>query len=161
MARFKSLFLQDVIHQRFTFESRRCFKRAANAIPQREVLAVVVIVIQMVIGVVCRAIDERSENGRYPVVTVVDTDGPHVHQEEQHQVHVFIEREHERVEVVRDALKEPVYWVEGVADERGGDLPDVVHLVDASVEKAMVHGSMDPVNGAIGEEDKTNDVSDI
>ena len=54
----------------------------------------------MVIGVVCRAIDERSENGRYPVVTVVDTDGPHVHQEEQHQVGVLVEREDEWVHVI-------------------------------------------------------------
>ena len=53
----------------------------ADAIPQREELAVVAIEEEMVVGVVSRPIDVGSQTLGDPVVPVMYKDGPQVHEE--------------------------------------------------------------------------------
>lgn len=100
--------------------------RAPQTVPQREVLAVVVLKEEVVVGVVGGAVDDAGQSGRHAVVAVVDGNGPDVDKNIEEQVENLVEGEEEGVEVVREALQEAVHRVEGVAGEGGGDLPDVV-----------------------------------
>lgn len=46
--------------------------RAPQTVPQREVLAVVVLKEEVVVGVVGGAVDDAGQSGRHTVVAVVD-----------------------------------------------------------------------------------------
>lgn len=102
---------------------------APQAVPQRKVLAVVVVEEKVVVGVMRRAIDETRHGTGDAVVAVVDGDGPDVDEDVEDQVQHLVEREEERVDVVGEPLHEAVHRVEGVAGEWRGDLPHVVWLV--------------------------------
>lgn len=103
---------------------------APETVPQREVLSVVVIEEEVVVSVVGRAIDEVYEVFGDTVVSVVDGDGPDVDKDIQDQVEQLVEREEEGVDVVGHALQEAVHRMKCMAGERGGNLPDVVGLVE-------------------------------
>lgn len=103
---------------------------AAHAVPQREVLAVVVVEEQVVVGVVGGAVDDAGQGVGHAVVAVVDGDGPDVDEDVERQVEQLVQREQEGVDVVGQALQEAVHRVEGVAGERRRDLPHVVRLVE-------------------------------
>ena len=111
---------------------------ARKSVPEGEVLTVVVVVVQMVVRVVSRTIDVGSEKRWYPVVAVVDADGPEVYQEEQDQEDVFVDRKKVGIDVVGHALQETVQWMEGVAGKGAGDLPGVVLLVEVTVDQTMM-----------------------
>lgn len=103
--------------------------RAPQAVPQREVLAVVVVKEEVVVGVVGGAVDDAGQSGGHAVVAVVDRNGPDVDENVEEQVEELVEGEEEGVEVVGEALQEAVHWMEGVAGEGGGDLPNMVWFV--------------------------------
>lgn len=103
---------------------------AAHAVPQREVLAVVVVEEEVVVGVVGRAVDDAGQRVGHAVVAVVDGDGPDVDKDVEGQVEHLVQREEEGVDVVGEPLQEAVHRVEGVAGEGRWDLPHVVGLVE-------------------------------
>lgn len=113
--------------------------RAPQPVPEREVLAVVVVEEEVVVGVVGGAVDDAGQGGGDAVVAVVDGDGPDVDEDVEEQVQELVEGEEEGVEVVGEALQEAVQRVEGVAGEGGGDLPDVVRLVEQLVDTTNTH----------------------
>lgn len=96
---------------------------APQAVPQSEVLAVVVVEEDVVVGVVGRAVDDAGQAAGDAVVAVVDGDGPDVDKNVKTQVEQLVQGEEEGVDVVREALHEAVDRVEGVAGEGRGDLP--------------------------------------
>lgn len=103
---------------------------AAQTVPQCEVLAVVVVEEEVVVGVVGRAVDDAGQRVGHPVVAVVDGDGPDVDEDIECQVEHLVQREEEGVDVVGEPLHEAVHWVEGVAGKGRWDLPHVVGLVE-------------------------------
>lgn len=103
---------------------------AAQSVPQREVLAVVVVEEEVVVGVVGRAVDDADQRAGHPVVAVVDGDGPDVDEDVEGQVEHLVQWEEEGVDVVGEPLHEAVHRVEGVAGKGRWDLPHVVGLVE-------------------------------
>lgn len=122
--------LTDHLQRTLPHQRRRVPVGAAQAVPQGEVLPVVVVEEEVVVGVVGGAVDDAGERVGDAVVAVVDGDGPDVDEDVEEQVEDFVEGEEEGVDVVGEALQEAVHRVEGVAGERGGDLPDVVRFVE-------------------------------
>lgn len=113
----------DQIVGTFPHQSWRVPVGASQAVPQREILAVVVVEEEVVIGVVSGAIDDAGQASRDAVVAIVDGDGPDVDEHIEGQVEQLVEREKEGVDVVRQPLHEAVHWVKGVARKGSGDLP--------------------------------------
>lgn len=126
-----SLFLKfpDLIMGTLAHQSRRVSVGAPQAVPQCEVLAVVVVEEEVVVGVVGRAVDDVRQAGGDAIVAVVNGDGPDVDEDVQGQVEHLVEGEEEGVDVVWEPLQEAVHRMEGVAGEGGGDLPHVVWFV--------------------------------
>lgn len=124
---------------------------APQAVPQSEILAVVVVKEQVVVGVVGRAVDHVGEGGGDAVVAIVDGDGPDVDENIEDQVEHLVEWKEEGVDVVREALHEAIHWVEGVAGEGSGDLPDVVRFVEQLINKFMVENAVNPVDAHVSE----------
>lgn len=124
---------------------------APQAVPQSEVLSVVVVEEEVMVGVVCGAVNDAGQAAGDAVVSVVDRDGPDVDKDVEGQVEHLVEGEEERVDVVRETLHEAVHWMESVAGERGGDLPQVVWFVEKLVYKLMMQKPMDPVDTHVGE----------
>lgn len=110
-------------------QSRRVPVGASQAVPQREVLAVIVLEEEVVVRVVSRAVDGTRQSAGDAVVAVVDRDGPDVDENVEGQVEHLVEGEEEGVDVVREALHEAVDRVKGVAGKGTGDLPEVVRFV--------------------------------
>lgn len=104
-------------------QGRRVPVGASHAVPQREVLAVVVVKEEVVVGVVSWAVDNTRQSAGDPVVTVVDRDGPDVDENVEGQVEHLVEGKQEGVDVVWEPLHEAVYWVKGMASKGCGDLP--------------------------------------
>ena len=73
---------------------------ASDAIPQGEVLSIVVVEEEMVVCVVRRAIDDFFQHAWDPVVPVVNGDGPYVNKDIEDQVEHLVQGEEERVDVV-------------------------------------------------------------
>lgn len=106
------------------------FVGAADLVPEGEVLPVVVVEVEVVVGVVGRAVDDVPQQAGHAVVAVVDGDGPDVDEDVEAQVGDLVQGEEEGVDVVGQALHEAVHGVEGVAGEGRRDLPEVVGLVE-------------------------------
>lgn len=111
-------------------QGRRVSVGTAQTVPQRKVLAVVVVEEEVVVSVVGRAVDDAGQLVRHSVVAVVNGDGPDVDEDVEGQVEHLVQREEERVDVVWQPLHEAVHRVEGVAGKRRCDLPHVVGLVE-------------------------------
>lgn len=102
---------------------------ASQAVPQCEVLAVVVVKEEVVVSVVSWAVNDSCQSAGDTVVGVVDGDGPDVDENIQDQVEHFVEWEKEGVDVVWDSLHEAIYRMKGMTGKRRGDLPYVVWFV--------------------------------
>lgn len=102
---------------------------APQAVPQGEILTVVVVEEEVVVGVVGRAIDDADQSSGDAIVAVVDGDGPDVNENVKSQVEHLVEGEEEGVDVVGQSLQEAVHRMESVAGKGSGDLPDVVWFV--------------------------------
>lgn len=127
---FLSEFAQVIVGAS-ALKGRGALVRTPNLVPEGEVLPVVVVEVQVVVGVVGRAVDDVPQQPRHAVIAVVDGDGPDVDEDVEAQVGDFVQGEQEGVDVVGQALHEAIHGVEGVAGEGRGDLPQVVGLVEA------------------------------
>lgn len=94
----------DLVLWTFTHQGRWVPVRAPQTVPQCEVLAIVVLKEQVVVGVVGGAIDDTGQSGGHAVVAIVDWNGPDVDKNVEGQVQNLMEGEEEWVEVVREAL---------------------------------------------------------
>ena len=117
-------------------------------------MAIVVVVIQVMVHVVSRAVHERLQRAGHAKVSVVDGNGPDVDGNVEQQVGELVHGEEEHVDVVGGALQEAVNGVEGMGGEGRGHLPDVVGLVDVLVDEAVVQPAVDPVDQAVREQDE-------
>jgi len=129
-------------------------ERAAETIPQSEVLAVVARVEQMVIRVVRCAIDYWLQQSRYLEVAVVDRHRPDVDSHVQRQVQHLVQREHEHVDVIRYALHETIDGVKRMAGVRRRHFPRMMRLVYGRIDQTMMKTTMNPVDEAVCEEDE-------
>ncbi len=105
----------------------------------------------MVHRVACRAIDDGRVGD---VLTVVDEDSPEVDEDEQGDIGDFLERKEERIDVVREGLREAVEGVKGVRGKGRGHDPLVMRFVEALVNRGVVEGAVNPVNAEVGKEDE-------
>lgn len=115
----------------FAFKGSGALVGSTNLVPQGEVLPVVVVKVEVVVGVVGRAVDDVPKQSGDAIVTVVDGDGPDVDEDVEAQVGDFVQGEEEGVDVVGQALHEAIHGVEGMAGEGRCDLPEVVGFVEA------------------------------
>lgn len=104
---------------------------STNLVPEGEVLPVVVVKVEVVVGVVGRAVDDVPQQLGDAIVAVMDGDGPDVDEDVEAQVGDFVQGEEEGVDVVGQALHEAIHGVEGMAGEGRRDLPEVVGFVEA------------------------------
>lgn len=88
---------------------------------------------------------------RAGVVRHTDQHGPDVDEHEQREVRGLMQREQEREDVIRNALRVAIERVESVARERGRHDPLVVRLVQATVQNRMMQRAVDPVDKEVGE----------
>lgn len=113
----------------FAHQSRRVSVGASQAVPQCEVLAVIVVEEEVMVSVVCWAINDADQGAGNSVVAIMYRDSPDVDENIETQVQHLVEREEEGVDVVREPLQESVHWVEGVARKGSWDFPYVVRFV--------------------------------
>lgn len=99
---------------------------STHAVPERRVLAVVVVKVEMVHGVACSAVDDGAVGD---VFTVVDHNGPEIDEHEEHDVGPFLQREDEGKDVVGDTLRPAIDGVEGMRSIGSGHDPFVMWLV--------------------------------
>lgn len=134
--------------------------RASEVIPQREILTVVIVEKQMVIGVMCSSVDEFLQQPWDPVVTIMNGDGPYVNKHIEAQVEYLVQGEEERVDVVGYSLKKAIYRVECVAGERSRDLPEVVRFMETLIDQFVMQESVNPVDAHIGEKEEGEHAKD-
>lgn len=63
--------------------------------------------------------------------------------------------------MVRNALREAIQRVEGVAGERGRHDPLVMRLVEVLVDARVVETAVDPVDERIGEDDEEGELQEV
>ena len=131
---------------------------AAQAVPERSVLALVVVEAEVVHGVAGGAVDEGAVGH---VLAVVDQDGPEVHEDEQGDVRQLLQREQEGERVLRDGLREAVEPVEGVRGVGGRHDPPVVRLVQRLVDEPVVQAAVDPVDEEVSKEQGKGNLHDV
>ena len=113
---------QHIIQRTLAFERTRLLEAASDAVPQREVLSVVVVVVDVVVRVMRRAVHDWTQALGHTEIAVMDGDGPDVDGDVEEEVGVLVHGEQEHVDVVRAALQEAVQRVEGVTGEWSGNL---------------------------------------
>ncbi len=140
-------------HFRLPSEELRVWRTVATAhsIPQRRVLSVVIVEVQMMHGMAGGAVQDGAVGD---VFSVVDDDGPDLHEGEEAEVCELLQREDERENVVWYRLQPAVHRVEGNGRVWGWHDPLVMWLVEILIDQGMMQKSMDPVDGEIGEEEE-------
>lgn len=124
---------------------------ATKTVPERRVLAVVVVEVEVVHGVAGGAVDDGAVGH---VLAVVDHNGPEVDKNKKPDGRELVQREQHREDVVRQRLRPPVHRVEGVRRERRRHDPLVVRLVQVLVHARVVQAPVDQVDHGVGEEDE-------
>ena len=118
-------------------------------------MAIVVIEVEMVHSVACRAIDDVRI--RY-VFAVMDEDGPDVYEDEKGDVGEFLEGKEKREEVIWNALGEAVEGMERMRGVWRGHDPFVVGFVEGFVEAGVVEAAVDPVDAEVGKADEEGEL---
>ena len=85
-----STILADIINKKLPLKCSWCPKRPSDPVPESKVLSIVVVVEQMVICMVCRAIDQWLEDTRNTIITVVNGYSPQVDKDKQDEVEDFV-----------------------------------------------------------------------
>lgn len=142
---FASIFLQ-LVNWSLSLKSAWMTKRATNTIPQSEILSVITVVQQVMICMMSGSVDNGLQNLGNSVISIVNRHRPNIDENEERQINVFIQREYEREQVVRNALQETVHRMKSVTCKWSWHLPSVMNLVQILVHGAMVQSAMDPVN---------------
>lgn len=131
---------------------------AAEAVPDRRVLAVIIIKIEVVHGVARRAVDDGRVGH---VLAVVDQDGPEVDEHEQPDVGELLQGKQEREDVVRQRLRPAVDGVEGVRGVGRRHDPAVMGLVQRLVDGRVVQTAVDPVDAEVGEDEEQGELQPV
>lgn len=122
---------------------------SANAVPDSEVLAVVVVEVQVVDCVAGSSVDDGRVVCIFPVV---NQDSPDVNEDEEDHRGDLGQREQEGEDMVWQTLSITIKGVECVGGKRCGHNPLVVWLVDVLVDAWVVEAAVDPVDARVGEE---------
>lgn len=85
---------------------------------------------------------------------------PDIDQDVQAQVNHLVQREDERVDVVRQTLEEAIHGVKSMTCKGSGNLPDVMWLVDVLIHKSMMKASVDPVDQHVSEKEEGQHTND-
>lgn len=84
----------------------------------------------------------------------MDGNCPDIDQDVQTQVNHLVQREDERIDVVRQTLKEAIHGVKSMACKGSGNLPDVMRLMDVLIHKSVMKASVDPVDQHVSEKEE-------
>lgn len=133
---------------------------STKTVPQREILTVVIVKEQVVIGVMCSPVDEFLQQAWDSVVTIVNGYGPYVNKHIKAQVQNLVQGKDERVDVVGQSLKEAVNGVECMAGKRSRDLPDVVGFMEMLIDQFMMQETMNPVDAHVGKKEEGEHAKD-
>jgi hypothetical protein len=95
------------------------------------------------------------------VFAVMNENGPDLNENEEPEVSGFLEREHERKQVIGRALEEAVNRMEGHGGVRGRHDPLVVGLVKRFIHIWVVQAAMYGVHQAISEEQEERELENI
>ena len=90
-----------------------------------------------------------------------DHDGPDVDEDEEADVGELLEGKEEWEDVVGDALREAVYWVESVAGEGGRHDPLMMWLVEGPVDPGVMEAAVDPVDEEVGKDEKEGKLEEV
>lgn len=131
---------------------------AAQAVPQRGILAVVIVEVQVVHGVAGGAVEDRAVGG---VLAVVDQHGPDLHEDEEAQVGELLQREDEGEDVVGERLHPAVDGVEGDGGVGRGHDPFVVSFVQVLVDARQVEAAVDEVDAEISEKQEDGELQPV
>jgi len=124
---------------------------AEEAVPEGEVLAVVAREVEVVVGVVGRAVDKALEGEEE---AVVDADGPHVDQHEHSHVHDLVHGEDEDKNMVWYTLQESIDGMEGMARPGCTYLPQVMSLVKCGIDPWMMKPTMNPIDTKVSKDEE-------
>jgi len=92
------------------------------------------------------------------VFSIMDKDGPDLHEYEEAEIGKFLEREQEREDVIGNALEPPIDGVECDGGVRCGHDPFVVGFVKGLVDQWMVKATVNKVNEHIREENEEREL---
>ena len=128
---------------------------SAQAIPERCILTIVEVKVEMMHGMACGAVYDRTVGY---VFSVVDHDGPDVDEREQANIRQFLQGEYEWEDVVWYALGKAIKWVESVARKRCRHDPFVMRLMKCFVDLWVMEATVDPVYQEVGEEEEEGEL---
>ena len=131
---------------------------ASDTVPQRGVLAVVEIKVEMMHRVACSTIKDGAVGD---ILAIVDQDGPDLHEDEEAQVSELLEREQKWKQVIWCTLEEAVDGVEGHGGVRGWHDPLVVRLMQGLVNRGVVQAAVDEVDEAVGEDEEERELEHV
>lgn len=94
------------------------------------------------------------------ILSIMNKDSPQINKSEQENICQFLQRENERENVVRHALRPAIKRVECMRSIRARHDPFVVRLVESSIHARVVQASVDPVDEEIGETDEEGELED-
>jgi hypothetical protein len=101
--------------------------------------------------VASRAVDDRVVG---KILAIMNHDGPEVDKDEEDNVGMLLQGEHEDEQVVGRRLSEAIQRVEGVASKGSRHDPFVVSLVEVLVDARVVKASVNPVDAEVGEDEE-------
>ena len=130
--------------------------RPEQAVPQRDELPVVVVVEQVVVGVVRRAVDDGLQDLGEARLVVVDDESPDDQEREAERKEAAVEGEEVDEDVPGNALGEAIDRMQCVGGKWSCDLPRMVLLVEVLVEEAVVECAVEPVVDEVGKEKQAN-----
>lgn len=131
---------------------------AAQAVPERGVLAVVIVEGQVVDAVTGGAVHHRVIRNEF---AIVDQNGPNIDKHKERNISQLLKREQEREGVVGDGLSKSIKRVEGMRGKRRGHDPFVVRLVQALVDERVMQPAVDPVDAEVGEHDEEGELQPV
>lgn len=127
----------------------------SQTIPEGSELSVVIVEVEVMHRVASGAIDDGAVGD---VLAIVNHDRPEIDECEEKNVREFLERKHEREDVVRNALRPAVDRMEGMRGIGSGHDPFVVWFVESLVDKGMVQPPVNPVNEEVGKGDEEGEL---
>jgi len=95
------------------------------------------------------------------ILSIVNKDGPDLHEDEEAQVGELLQREEEGEDVVGGTLEEAVDGVEGDGGVGRGHDPLVVRLVQGLVDGRVVQAAVDEVDEGVGKEDEEGELQEV
>mmetsp|Transcript_45787 Transcript_45787/g.114779 ORF Transcript_45787/g.114779 Transcript_45787/m.114779 type:complete len:255 (-) Transcript_45787:409-1173(-) len=129
-----------------------------HSVPEGKVLAIVAGEVKVMLGMVGGAVD-HSLLGEEE--SVVDGNGPAVDEDKHQDVGHLVDRKEKGVEVIGGALGESVDGVKCVGGPGGGYLPEVVNLVDGTIEDGVVKEAVNPIDAEVSKHEELEYVKQL